>query len=132
MVETLIEEKFLGFFQVIYCCFPSHCNQPKCAIVFWSTFEVRTHKKLELYIWQTLAISTGAKVLFYLGHFEAPLKFLQYPDIHLSLFLKQVAEHFLKFFQQCCGCCQIAVVVVVAFKKFVTFMVPPFEIYREN
>ena len=31
------------------------------------------------------------------------------------------------FFQQCCGCCQIAFVVVVAFKKFVTFMVSPFE-----
>ena len=30
------------------------------------------------------------------------------------------------FFQQCCGCCQIAFVVVVAFKKFVTFMVSHF------
>ena len=37
--------------------------------VFWSTFEARNHKKLELYIWQTQIISTGAKVLFYLGHF---------------------------------------------------------------
>ena len=62
MVETLIAENSLVFFQVAYCCFVEHYTQPKYVIGLWSTFEVKIHKKQELNTWQTLTVSIGANV----------------------------------------------------------------------